>query len=130
MQEDGELACHGHRGSFPWGSAAASGEIGRTCEGCSRRVLHGEWQFAPQFHLRGSAEFFFIEPSGLEGINNLEGALSDNLIAIESDAFDFAGIGVGYNFFFLNAEVGGNNPSLSARYEYQGLLLLYGRVFF
>ncbi len=90
--------------------------------------LHAEWAFLPRLRLRGSSEWFYVDLSGVGDLNELKGLITDNVLAVEWDALDFLGLGVGYNFFLLDFSVGDDALTLDAEYEYSGLLL-YGRLF-
>lgn len=63
------------------------------------------------------------------GTEDLEGYLLDVRAGIEWEPIDHFGLGIGYNFFQLDAEYGEDLVSLNGRYRYSGLLL-YGTLSF
>ena len=56
-------------------------------------------------------------------LDKLEGFVSDNLIAVEWQPIDHLAVGVGFNYFLLNATLGEDLLALTGDYEYSGLLL-------
>jgi hypothetical protein len=90
--------------------------------------LHAEWQFLPRLRLRGSTEWFYVHLTGLGSLDEIDGYVTDNVLAIEWDALDFLGVGVGYNYFVFDASVSADALTLAGRYEYSAVLV-YARLF-
>ena len=91
--------------------------------------LHGEWEFLPRLRLRASTELFGVSLENVGSFDDVQGFITDNLLAVEWDTLDFLGLGVGYNYFLLDLSVGSDRLTFSGEYSYSGVLV-YGRMFF
>ena len=94
--------------------------------------LRGEWAITPDLRLIGSSEWFYLKldlSDRGELSTQVEGFLTDNNVVLEWDAFEHFGLGVGYNFFLMDASLDKGPLRLSGTYAYSGLML-FGRVYF
>ncbi|MCK5274087.1 MAG: DUF481 domain-containing protein, partial [Alphaproteobacteria bacterium] len=85
--------------------------------------LRGTWAITPKLFLKGNLDVFAIS------IDDTRGTFTDALVALEYDAFEHFGVGIGYNRVYINIEADGNkfNGEVDARF---GAVLLYGKLFF
>ncbi len=91
--------------------------------------LHGEWHVAKHVRLVGYGDFLSVHLENVGSLQKLDRYLIDAMVGVEADVLGPVGLGLGYNFFDLNATVANDNFSLQGNYRYQGLLL-YGTVSF
>lgn len=93
---------------------------------------HAEWLPFERIRTLISGEALYIRAEDIGGVfdtNDLEGLLVDARVGIEWEPVDHFGVGVGYNYFLLDAEYGEQALALSAKYDYSGLLV-YGTLGF
>ena len=87
--------------------------------------LRGEWLAFPSVLVLGSAEALYVkidELGGLTDASDLEGYILDVRLGVEWSPIDHVGLGLGYNYFELDASLGEDLLELSGRYRYRGLL--------
>ena len=85
--------------------------------------LRATWAITPKFFLKGNLDYFQIT------IDDISGRFTDALIAVEYDAFEHFGVGIGYNRVFMSVEGSSNNFNGEVDAGF-GALLLYGKAFF
>ncbi len=96
--------------------------------------MTGEWVLGRRWRITASTQWFYVK-LGVKGLNlgelpdEFEGFITDNTITLEWDTFQYMGLGLGYNYFYLNASIGDDLLKLSGEYSYHGVML-YARVFF
>jgi hypothetical protein len=85
--------------------------------------LRGTWAITPKLFLKGNLDVFAIT------IDDTRGTFTDALVALEYNAFEHVGFGVGYNRLYMNIEAEGDkfNGEVGAGF---GAVLVYGKVFF
>ena len=85
--------------------------------------LRGDWAMTPKWLLRGKVDVFAVSVDGTRG------RFTDGLIAVEYDAFEHFGVGLGYNR--VSMRIIGNKSDfrgeIGAGY---GAVMLYGKLFF
>ncbi len=94
--------------------------------------MGGRFSFTPQLHLTGAIDALYVKFSGLDGVlddRQVEGLVLDSRVALEYDLLRNFGVGLGVNYFRLNANYGNRIAQLALDYEYQGLMF-YARAFF
>jgi hypothetical protein len=91
--------------------------------------LRGTWELGDDFRLTGSADLFYIALSGIDPYDEFEGFLVDALVAAEYDLFENFAVGIGGNYFRIDASISNDPLTLGAEYEYIGALL-FGRLNF
>jgi len=86
--------------------------------------VFGSWALTPRLYLSGSSEFFGLEYEQYDGFMN------NTRFALEHRTFEHLALGVGLDYFLLNASVENDSGSLSAEVEYDYLGLMgFVRVF-
>ncbi len=85
--------------------------------------LRGTWAITPKFFLKGNLDVFAIS------IDDISGRFTDALVALEYDAFEHVGVGIGYNRVYMSIEANGDkfNGEVGAGF---GAVLVYGKLFF
>lgn len=85
--------------------------------------LRATWAITPKLFLKGNVDVFAIS------IDDISGRFTDALVALEYNAFEHVGVGIGYNRVFMHVEAtdGDFNGEADAGF---GALLLYGKYFF
>ena len=87
------------------------------------------WEIVPRLRLIGSTDVFYVTLENFGSADQIRGGLLDSVLAIEHDTLDHVGLGLGINYFALNASYGSDLLRLSAEYDYLGVLA-YVRMFF
>ena len=85
--------------------------------------LRGTWAITPKLFLKGNLDVFAIS------IDDTRGRFTDALVALEYDAFEHFGVGIGYNRVYMNIEADGDNFKGEAGAGFRAILL-YGKLFF
>lgn len=86
--------------------------------------LFGSWALTPRLYLSASSEFFGLE------YEEFDGFLNNTRLALEHRTFEHLGLGLGLDYFLMNAGVENDSGSLSAEVEYDYLGLMgFVRIF-
>ncbi len=85
--------------------------------------LRGTWAITPSVFLKANVDVFALS------IGDVSGRFTDALVALEYDAFEHFGVGIGYNRVYLNIKAEGDNldGEIGAGY---GAVMIYGKLFF
>ena len=85
--------------------------------------LRGAWAITPRLFLKGNVDVFAIS------IDDTRGRFTDALVAVEYDASEHFGVGIGYNRVHMNIKNDGENFYGEARAGY-GAVMIYGKLSF
>ena len=85
--------------------------------------LRGTWAITPSVFLKANVEVFVIS------IDDTRGRFTDALVALEYDAFEHFGIGIGYNRVYMNIEADGDRFQGEVGAGF-GAVMVYGKLFF
>ncbi len=77
--------------------------------------LFGSYAFTPRLYLNGSSEFFGLE------FEEFDGFLNNTRLNLEHRTFEHLALGVGLEYFLINASVESESGRLSAEAEYDYL---------
>lgn len=85
--------------------------------------MRGTWAITPTVFLKGNVDVFAIS------VDDTRGRFTDALVALEYNAFEHFGFGVGYNRVYMNVEADGDKFKGEAGAGF-GAFMLYGKLFF
>jgi len=80
--------------------------------------LFGSWAVTPRLYLSASSEFFGLE------YEEYDGFLNNTRLALEHRTFEHLGLGLGLDYFLMNASVESEGGNLLAEVEYDYLGLM------
>lgn len=85
--------------------------------------MRGTWAITPTVFLKANVDVFTIR------VDDTRGRFTDALVALEYDAFEHFGVGIGYNRVSMNIEADGDKfrGEVGAGY---GAVMVYGKIFF
>lgn len=79
--------------------------------------LRGTWRFTDEWLLRASAEIFALE------YDNIKGSLTDIKLAVEYNAFENIGFGLGYNNTSFKLRINADNFLGEAKADFGGVII-------
>lgn len=85
--------------------------------------LRGTWAITPKVFLKGNLDVFAIS------IDDTSGRFADALVALEYNAFEHIGVGIGYNRVYMSIKADGDKFSGEAGAGF-GAVMVYGKLFF
>jgi hypothetical protein len=85
--------------------------------------IRGAWAITPSVFLKANVDVFAIS------IDDTSGRFTDALVALEYNAFEHFGFGIGYNRVYMNIKAEGDKfkGEIGAGY---GAVMVYGKLFF
>ena len=86
--------------------------------------LRGSFALTPKWFIRQSFDYFYIN------IGDYEGQLVDFNVALEWNALKHLGVGVGYNYAFMNLKYSGSDDFLEEIDMSYGGVLLFAKLYF
>ena len=95
-------------------------------EKAEKRAIAKEWRapyaITPTVFLKANVDIFAIS------IDDIRGRFTDALVALEYDAFEHFGVGIGYNRVYMNIKADGDKfrGEVGAGY---GAVMIYGKFF-
>ncbi len=85
--------------------------------------LRGTWAITPKLFLKGNLDVFAIS------IDDTSGRFTDALLALEYNASEHIGVGIGYNRVYMNIEADGEKFDGEAGAGF-GAVMVYGKLFY
>ena len=85
--------------------------------------LRGAWAITPTVFLKANLDVFAIS------IDDTRGRFTDALVALEYNAFEHFGVGIGYNRVYMNIKADGDKFDGEAGAGF-GAVMVYGKLFF
>ncbi len=85
--------------------------------------VRGTWAVTPSVFLKANVDVFAIS------IDDTRGTFTDALVALEYDAFEHFGVGIGYNRVYMNIKADGDKFKGEVGAGY-GAVMVYGKLFF